>query len=616
MSADKRRAVSNPQTCVFRDFRDNVCGLPITNWKLRMCHPHAETVIARGERKKAAAELAASGKKFVNGSAFKPGSNDKKSELWNDPPAKWRTTYCQSIEDRKPCKYGHTCMFAHNIEELRDPDDPMPDIVYQPRITGTLHPPHKSVAPKQASNGIDPEDATKPGPKHRHAGLPAADVSPEHCSVCLEESKFADRRWVPCGHALCNDCMVKWRREAVAKKTGTLCHVCRSVVSGNEVLPQAEQANGPRQKPDVWMNPDARAAIATQQVGSKLTLEQEREQEQRNRERLRQQADEASQLLESQQPHTNGEHSLGLTNQVSTEDDALSEKPTKDPAQQEQQPPPLMQHPTPAPNWNMKNPPPGMPGKLLNLSSGPQQSKFSFAQPNASLPHPVDNYPYPLPHSDTSNNDVRLPDPKPPSNQQMDIEEEIARLVGGTELGTWQKERLAKFSGVPPGFERKATSNGPRVHQEPTVAPETPPMPYDSDNDITEEERLKREEKRRLKEAQKRAKEEAIAKASKKSQALSGNPDTQGMTQYEMEQAKSYARRVEQEMNDMLLAQKIAAEEKQAAEQSKNGSMEHRNPEPKLEPSAEGKWYCHLCTFENEPLYPLCAMCMTPRQES
>ena len=122
--------------CVYRDpLSDTQCMAPIANWKVKMCQNHA----ARGRGMHARKDFNQAIKppvkaKVKDKTTFKKINSKSSLDIWEHPPANWRTTKCTQYFQGKPCRYGHTCSFAHSEEQLRSPTDPLPDIVYCPRI--------------------------------------------------------------------------------------------------------------------------------------------------------------------------------------------------------------------------------------------------------------------------------------------------------------------------------------------------------------------------------------------------------------------------------------------------------------------------------------------------
>ena len=424
--------------------------------------------------------------------------------------------------------------------------------------------------------------------------------------------------------------MINWRHESIAKNVnGTTCPTCRSVVTGDESLPNAEKANGPKKASSVWGNPDLKAAQAKRFVGSTLTLEQERTQEAIARQRYREE-------IQRKQHELSGQTNA-VTPRVQNHLMAPLDTPTK--VRDDENQPVSFTHKL-FPDTFLSS---------LNNTNNTLQASPSFSE--------LDFLSESSKQSLTDSSSSSLPLPA----GLLEIMESFGNA------GEFQKRQMEKFiqktPKPPPGFERMVkassssslnmdnsplstnsnaklpentevfnrlfgqpsvqspvmdnselqravesiTSNGNQVKEDskaPTVSKSVPDQ--DSDAESTPEERAKKEEKRKAKLAQKKAKEDAIAKSKQRSLEKSDQDSRfHGLSPLEYAQACEAAKKLEQERADLILAQKLAKEDETS----------QPPPPPKLEQPKNGRWYCHLCTYENEPLYPLCAMCST-RQPS
>lgn len=162
-------------------------------------------------------------------------------------------------------------------------------------------------------------------------------------------------------------------------------------------------------------------------------------------------------------------------------------------------------------------------------------------------------------------------------------------------------------SGYPNGYPNgsAAVSMAPPVQAMAgmSISAQPPKRNDDTASDDDEEERQKRSA--RL--AARKAKEEALAKAAQKN-AQPGDSEFGLMSSHEYEMARAEQKKLEQEREDFLLAQRLAEEEKSHAAKSPA-------PRPPAVPvkRTDGRWNCAVCTYENEPLHLVCAMCMIPR---
>ncbi|KAH9261687.1 hypothetical protein BASA81_000343 [Batrachochytrium salamandrivorans] len=526
-------------------------------------------------------------------------------ERWKNPPRIWRSVMCEATVQGRSCQYGHTCPYAHTKEHLRHLDDPFPMTVYVPRKGAGEEPPslHQSVqAPPPPGTIQEQLHLVDPSVKHPMWNVPAEEIDPEQCTICYEDDKFADRRWKPCGHMVCSECMANWRIQSISKKVnGTKCHLCRTVVVTNETLPKAERFNAQgrqKSKRNVWADPETRAVVAQTIVGSQLSMEEERAMEanmrQRLRERQQQQAGEkeefqrlmedmaraeedatlAAQLEEKKMMAAHEEEIKKLLNNsgggskprltttmmvppASTKTAEQSYLPPFNPQQHQEQQQQLMQ---------------------ASLHGQPQQYGGAFSPPLTTSPPPGFSLSPPLPSAESQ-------------RRQMET------LLGGGQGG-----RRAP----PPGFE----STLPKP-----IAPALSPSAEDA--------RMKSLTKQQAKLNIRKARENALSRSADASSALAAPvsafaydhrlTDSGGLSSWEYE---FVTKRAEQEALDFALAKKLAEELENEYHPVHAPPSPHAAAPVVSVAKKNDNWQCTLCTFENEPLHPACAMCETPRGNS
>jgi hypothetical protein len=80
-------------------------------------------------------------------------------------------------------------------------------------------------------------------------------------------------------------------------------------------------------------------------------------------------------------------------------------------------------------------------------------------------------------------------------------------------------------------------------------------------------------------------------------------------SQDEIARQRDIEMRLQREKEDAALARKLAEEEELAA------SAEPTPRAPVLPKVNDGSWYCPVCTYLNNPLHPVCDMCMYTRSK-
>lgn len=189
--------------CVHRDAQGHLCQDQATHRKLRLCPVHA--------------------KRFST--STRTGTSPPKAvKVEHKPPPNWRVTMCENFATWGQCTYGFTCAFAHGKHHLRAPGSPFPAVVYVPQINQGEAPPCSPTPPLARFS----------------------EQEPELCLSCFQhrdEARYADERWVVCGHVLCSFCVAHSRKRSVTRASPQTCHVCHAAVSLTEQLPRAARLN-------------------------------------------------------------------------------------------------------------------------------------------------------------------------------------------------------------------------------------------------------------------------------------------------------------------------------------------------------------------------------------
>lgn len=533
---------------------------------------------------------------------------------------------CEAIVQGRSCPFGHTCPYAHTKEHLRHLDDSFPAAVYVPRKGAGEEPPplpQPAQAPPPPGTMQEQLHLVDPSVKHPMWNVPAEDIEPEQCTICYEDDKFADRRWKPCGHMVCSECMANWRVQSISKKVnGTKCHLCRTVVVANEALPKAERFNAQgKQKPkkNVWADPEARAAVAQAVVGSQLSVEEERAMEASMRQQLREQQQQHQQQHQHQHQRQQQQQQAEEGEQEEfhrlLEELSRAEESAALAAQLEEKK--MMA----AHEEEIK--------KLLHHSGG--QPRPMTTTTTATMAPPAS---------------TRRAEPSylPPFNPQQHQDQQ-QQLMQASMHGQPQQYGGA-FSpplttSPPPGFAPQPSAEFQRKQMEALlggggggVAPRAPPgfaqpAPARFPPPV-EDAQAKALTKQQAKLNIRKARENALSRSTDASLAVPASApepklaDAAGQASWEQRERE----RAAQEAEDFALAMKLAKELN--GDDRRPAPPRMAAPAPAPAPVAapvtsapfaavakkNSNWQCALCTFENEPLHPACAMCETPRGRS
>ena len=576
---------------MFRDpVRDTLCMAPIANLcvllpppslpspatdpavysKLRMCLQHAKVAASLKDKtsgRPMTGEPIKGTRKFPHG-----------LEEWLDVPDTWRTMMCGSSSARRltrgvrgrcgnvskgiPCKFGHTCAFAHTIKDLRHKSDPMPSLVFVPRQGESMDPPVLVPEPKAEAKSLRQAAADKPDSEapavHR-----ATSAAGEDCLICNDA--LADALLVPCQHRMCQACVRRWRGNTVMNKSaGTPCPFCRETVTRIDT-----QASSSAKPSSAWARPDARDAVAYEWQESKSKAQMQQERLER---RMRAEQEERARATAAEQ-----------------------ERADRERAEREEQERLLRQR-RELRDMELKQ------RALVAAAAQAESAALAALAPPAVLPAPSD--PTPPARRYVPPGFVVVPQPladywAPPPP--------VAHSWAG---GMWGEQDPFGDHDMSSALPASLGFGSPYTLARPPAPPPlsaAPPPLSAAPPPLSAAEEQARLHKQRAREAKL-----AVVKANEakvRAQQLDVEPEL-GMSAYELELARAEARRRQQEEEDAQMARKLQQEEEEEAARRRRSAAPQPAP---ARVASTGFWTCSVCTFDNQSAFDKCAMCMCAR---